>query len=382
MSSLEERPYNEDDLKVNKPALIKMVQRQQSKWPTAKFNSFKATVADITAALLDPNNGFTTNKPLITSPHPAKHARNKSVPVEQPDIIADSETEVRIVRIYLEDGRFRELQKTVAVLSLPVFDENCAPGYFRVLSKDVVSALQQSNSSLEIPPGKSSFLSDCVHPSSDEFEPRFRWHQNFYSRCRRGRLEDTHHGDFIHEMKFDPAVLEIPESLRIKLFVDNLAVAALTPKTEDTSTAAVIPLGVPSTSTGIVSDVGPAVVESAALRFLRGKLAERDGYQSFAAHRGRTVSNPDIVQDWQFAVNFKRDYKKIKTPVKIGLPDIQTALGIQSTWLTNAQAATGIIGTYGKVKEVAEALEREDDPPKGSIALVNFLTEWKKNHPA
>jgi hypothetical protein len=64
------------------------------------------------------------------------------------------------------------------------------------------------------------------------------------------------------------------------------------------------------------------------------------------------------------------------------LRDIQTALGIQSTWLTNAQTAIDIIGTYGKIREVVETLKREEDPPKGSISLLSFLTEWKKNHPA
>jgi hypothetical protein len=67
---------------VKKPELVKMVQRQQAKWPTSKFIPSKATVANITAVLLDPKNGFTMNKPLITSPHPPKHARDKSVPVE------------------------------------------------------------------------------------------------------------------------------------------------------------------------------------------------------------------------------------------------------------------------------------------------------------
>ncbi|KAJ7844586.1 hypothetical protein B0H14DRAFT_3455444 [Mycena olivaceomarginata] len=370
MSSLGERPYNQDDCNVKKPELVKMVQRQQAKWPTSRFIPSKATVADITAVLLDPKNGFTTNKPLVTSPHPPKHAHDKSVPVETPSqpppasVISaqedqDSETEVRIVRVYLEDGRFSSPQKTVAILSLPIFDNNCAPGSFRVLSKDVVSALQESNT----------------------FNPRFRWYQISIPDSEEDGWKipfvRMYHGQFIDEMKFDPAVLEIPEGLRIKLF---LAVSAFALKAEDT--AAVIAPPAPSKSTEVVSDSGTAAVENAAVQFLRGKLAERDGYKLFAAHRGRTVSNTDIVQDWQFAVDFKRDYNKIKIPVKIVLRDIQTALGIQSTWLTNAQTAIDIIGTYGKIREVAETLKREDDPPKGSIALLSFLTEWKKNHPA
>jgi hypothetical protein len=93
----------------------------------------------------------------------------------------------------------------------------------------------------------------------------------------------------------------------------QLAVSAFTLKAEDTG--AVFPPPAPSTSTEVVSDSGTAAVENAVVQFLRGKLAERDGYKLFAAHRGRTVSNTDIVQDWQFAVDFKRDYNKIKIPM-------------------------------------------------------------------
>ncbi|KAJ7751580.1 hypothetical protein B0H14DRAFT_3513151 [Mycena olivaceomarginata] len=357
---------------VKKPELVRMVQRQQAKWPTSRFIPSKATVADITAVLLDPKNGFTTNKPLITSPHPPKHARDKSVPVETPSqpppasVISaqedqDSETEVHIVRVYLEDGRFNSPQKTVAKLSLPIFDNNCAPGSFRVLSKDVVSALQESNSSLEIPPDSGGIKISIPDSEEDGWKIPF---------------VRMYHGQFIDEMKFDPAGLRDSRGFTHQA----LAVSAFALKAEDT--AAVIAPPAPSTSTEVVSDSGTAAVENAAVQFLRGKLAEWDGYKLFAAHRGRTVSNTDIVQDWQFAVDFKRDYNKIKIPVKIVLRDIQTTLGIQSTWLTNAQTAINIIGTYGKIREVAETLKHEDDPPKGSIALLSFLTEWKKNHPA
>ncbi|KAJ7806066.1 hypothetical protein B0H14DRAFT_2610689 [Mycena olivaceomarginata] len=234
-----------------------MVQCQQAKWPTSRFIPSKATVADITVVLLDPKNGFTTNKPLITSPHLPSTPRDKSVLVETPSqpppasVISaqedqDSETEVRIVRVYLEDGRFSSPQKTVAILSLPIFDNNCAPGSFRVLSKDLVSALQESNSSLDIPPDSGGIKISI--PDSEEDGWKIP-------------LVCMYHGQFIDEMKFDPAVLEIPEGLSIKLFVDNarwnplnssLAVSAFALKAEDT--AAVIMPPAPSTSTEVVSD--------------------------------------------------------------------------------------------------------------------------------
>ncbi|KAJ7806935.1 hypothetical protein B0H14DRAFT_3146537 [Mycena olivaceomarginata] len=379
MASTGERPYTKDDLNVRRADLVRMVQRQLSKWPPkSKFSQSKATIAEMTAMLLDPNNGFTTNKPLIISPHPPKGSRSKSVPAATPEEPPshppisparepeNMDLELPIVRVYIEDCRFSLPQKTVALLSLPVLDRiNCAPGGFHVLSKNLVSALQESNSSIEILPD-SGGVKISIPDSEDE-----DWKIPFVR---------MHHGQFVDEMKFDPSTLEIQESLHIKLFVENLAISALVLKAE--AAPVVIPGARPSTSTEPVLDTGPAVPENAALQFLRGRLATRDGYAAFTSHRGRTVPNPDIVQDWQFAVDFKRDYNKLKTPTNIKTSDIQTALGIQSTWLTNAQTAIAIIGTYSKVTEVSAMLALVEDPPKGSIALLNFLVDWKKNHPA
>ncbi|KAJ7939343.1 hypothetical protein B0H13DRAFT_1850648 [Mycena leptocephala] len=56
-----------------KSDLSKLVQRQISKWPRQKkFQPTKATIPQIKAVRLDPTNGFTTNKPPVASPHPAK----------------------------------------------------------------------------------------------------------------------------------------------------------------------------------------------------------------------------------------------------------------------------------------------------------------------
>jgi hypothetical protein len=88
-----------------------------------------------------------------------------------------------IVRVYIEDCRFSLPQKTVALLSLPVLDRiNCAPGGFHVLSKNLVSALQESNSSIEILPGKNPSL--LIRRSDNRlprFVYRFRWCKNIDS---------------------------------------------------------------------------------------------------------------------------------------------------------------------------------------------------------
>lgn len=136
-----------------------------------------------------------------------------------------------------------------------------------------------------------------------------------------------------------------------------------------------------------------------AVDYLRGKLAGRDGYLMFVAHRSHVLANPDMVKDWQFAVDFTREYDKQRSPEvnssihvyrayspnslpqKITKASIQKALGIGSSWMGLAQTGVEIIGTHGHEKEVKEVLERTDNPPAGATALLDFLVELRKNHP-
>ncbi|KAJ7720339.1 hypothetical protein B0H16DRAFT_1738875 [Mycena metata] len=361
MSSTGERPYNDDDVNVTKPSLVRMVQRQQSKWPEQKFSPSRVDVKKLKETLLDPKNGFTTNEPLISSKLPPKTHHHDSAPPKQPPANspepeipnllvppANPDTEVERVRVYIEDSRFYPVQKTVALLSLSV--HVILTSYLVLLTHFAVD---------------SSGIKISVPDSEDGWKIPFV------------RMV---HGQFVEEMNFDPAALEITDNKRIHLFIDNVGITHPAPKAEET--AVVLPAAGSSSSTNTVShSTSTTAREDPAVTFLREKLSTRDGHQSFVAHRGRAVSNPEIVKDWQFSVNFKRDYNKTKVPMKIKLNHIQTALGIQSTWLTNAQTAVDIIATYSKVTEVEETLNRVDDPPKGSIALLNFLTEWKKQHP-
>ncbi|KAJ7135164.1 hypothetical protein C8R46DRAFT_1048094 [Mycena filopes] len=364
MSSNEERPYNQHDLNaVKRPELVKMVQRQLSKWPEPKFNQSKATVAQMSQALLDPKNGFTTNVPLIISPHPPKGASSRPVatPERQPSLSpvpqGGIDVELHTVRVYIEDCRFSSPKKDVALLSLPVLDRtNCAPGGFRILSRDLISTFQKSNCSIEIVPDSGGIKVSIPDSEEDGWKIPFV------------RMQ---HGEFVDEMKFDPDIIDVPATLRVRLFIDNLALSTFTLKSEEA--AAIVPAAAAGPSTVVVdgSGAGVAVAEDPALAF--------SPWQTCIARR---LSRLHIVHDWQFAVDFKRDFNKQKVPVKVKLTDIQTALGIQSTWLANAQTAIDIIGTYKKVAEVTAQLALVEDPPQGSSVLLNFLTEWKKNHPA
>ncbi|KAJ7213566.1 hypothetical protein GGX14DRAFT_563884 [Mycena pura] len=398
MSSRGERPYTDADLTGNKTALIKLVKRQEHKWPGKKFHPSKASVSEIKTNLLDPTYGFTTNKPPVIALHPPKSNRLGSVqhetaqtsdtdpldvednirsiglaavteiiPVQNP-LPVGSNVELLNVRVYVEDHRFDPVQKTVAIFSVPVLDRNnCTLESVQILGREVILGLQKSNNAIEIPSTGSGIVRISFADPEEE-----GWKIPFVR---------VHHGEDLMAATFNPEALECSEGGRLKLFIDNLSIPTSTIKTEvEASKPPAIPDPAPSTSTEaslteLEDNTDPAV------KFLREKLQIREGYQSFAANRGRVLSNPEAVRGWQFAVDFTKDYHKVKTPVKINKPSIQSALGIGSTWLSNAHTAIEIIGKYGEVAEVADVLQRVDDPATGATALYNFLTEWKQDHP-
>ncbi|KAJ7931865.1 hypothetical protein B0H13DRAFT_1857518 [Mycena leptocephala] len=270
-----ERPYAEAALIYfgtgNKNELIKLVQRQISKWPGPKKSQpTRGTIPRIKAALLDPTYGFSTKKPPVASPHPPKSG----------------------------SGRGPTTSVVPETIATPPLDTPA-----------------------------------------------------------------------VNDMRFDPEALKIAETGRIKLFVENLGLVTSTLETEANSLAT--PSDGPSVSKPVVSNAGthkPEETDSPVVKYLRERLATRDGYETFAAYRGHERL-------------FARDYYKAKAPEKINKEAISAALGIGTTWLSNAHTAVSIIGTYGQVPDVAEVLARVDNSLAGATALFNFLTEWKKNHP-
>ncbi|KAJ7189647.1 hypothetical protein GGX14DRAFT_608718 [Mycena pura] len=381
MSHQSERPYTEQDLVGNKNYLIKLVQRQQARWPGDKFQPSKVTVANLKSALLDPIYGFTTNKPPVTSPHPSKSDSRSSVnlggsqtviinnpqspdPIEFVHAPSLGAMEFVSVRAYIEDCRFNPAQRTQARLSIPLLDrKGSSLGSFRVHSSQLFAALQRGNSAIEVLAGSGVVRVSFADPEEEDWKIPF---------------VRVHHGQPIDELDFSPDVLELPENGCIKLFVDSTGILATTVVKSE-----VVPLPGSHDGPSTVSraEAGAEEITDPAVKYLREKLATRDGYEAFAARRGHVRSNPDAVLDWQFAVDFTRDYNRIKSPVKVSKDTICRALGIGSSWPVNAHTATGIIGTYGKVQEVEEMLMRIDDPLPGATALLGFLVEWKKDHP-
>ncbi|KAJ7930681.1 hypothetical protein B0H13DRAFT_1858494 [Mycena leptocephala] len=368
MSTPGERPYQEDDLTGNKDSLVKLVQRQIAKWPgPGKFQPTKTKVALIKSTLLDPTYGFTTNRPPVIFLHPSKGTGGTATPgmhrdnTEEPPVENSPPSppheenpaplEFLSVRIYVEDSRVVPTRRTVAMLSLPVL--NRTDGAIHVYARDIIAALQRSNGAIEIPSTGSGLVMISFPDPEDE-----EWRIPFV------RIPHGHTGDIAN---FSPDVLEIPQDLRLKLNVDNVS-SSLPAVVNSAVSPDSVTTSIPGSSTS-VQPAAPLEEEptSPVVTFLREKLATRAGYLSFAANRNRVLSNPVIVSDWQFA--------------KVNKEAIRKALGVGSTWLSQAHTAVDIISKYGAVTEVADTLKLVENPPSGSIVLYNFLKDWRDNHP-
>ncbi|KAK7000829.1 hypothetical protein R3P38DRAFT_2796653 [Favolaschia claudopus] len=187
----------------------------------------------------------------------------------------EESTEFTTVRVYIEDTRVIPSQKTVALLSLPI-------------------SRRENNSVHVLGPG----VVRLSFPDPEDKE----WKVPFI------RIPHAPNSVAI----CDPETIEIPND-RFKLYVDNVSLSL---------TGNAMHLSMPSSSASIVpsdtQDTRQTPDEQSSdpvVKFLREKLAARQGYTSFVANRGHTMSNPVIVADWRFAVEFSKAYKATKTPV-------------------------------------------------------------------
>ncbi|KAJ7861165.1 hypothetical protein B0H13DRAFT_2282513 [Mycena leptocephala] len=297
MSTLGERPYIETDLAGNKKSLVKLVQRQLSKGPgPGKFQPSKVTVAQLKLALLDPHYGFTTNQPPVTSVHAPKSISHGSGPTgglqttsnapANPTALRPSTppasknpgpVELVTTRIYVGDCRFSPSQKTVAMVSLPVLDrENCAPGFIRVLGKDIISALQESHAAIEIPATGSGTVKVSFPDPDDE-----EWKIPFV------RLPCGQVSEFLD---FNPEALEIMEGgRRLKLFIEYVEPSFSAIKNE-AETSSINPHPGPLELTQLV---GPGEPENPAIQFLREKLATR--YRGTTGHQRHLIHHTAVL---------------------------------------------------------------------------------------
>ncbi|KAK7027697.1 hypothetical protein R3P38DRAFT_3190768 [Favolaschia claudopus] len=383
MSPHPERPYTVDDLTVNKKALVKFVERQIGKWPSSekKFSSSKHTVSDIRRVLLDPGNGFTTNLPPVSSPHPPKQGGgSQTEPQEHGSIAPPSPpppphnganeascyhfaVSVINLRVYIEDIRISPAQRTVAILSLNVSrKENGSPVVF---GRDFLAALQKSNGAIEIPStGPGSVRLSFPDPEDNEWKVPF--------------IRITHGPTLV--ATFDPETIEIAQDYRFKLQIDNVPFASNQSNASVSSdlapTAEALQGEVSATSELHSTPANSNPETDLAVQFLRKELATRDGYSSFADNRGKFMSNAVIAADWRFAVDFTKQYNRIKSPVKINKESIYTALGVGSTWLSQAHKATQLIDKHKA--DAAVTTELAKDEVTGSGALYEFLVNYDK----
>ncbi|KAG2147538.1 hypothetical protein DEU56DRAFT_784484, partial [Suillus clintonianus] len=99
-----------------------------------------------------------------------------------------------------------------------------------------------------------------------------------------------------------------------------------------------------------------------AAAWLADRVQEEPGYAAFKSGQHHVQSNAAVVASWQFAVRFCERYSQKPCPgepsdrrsqsivrgPRIKKKEVQDALGVGSTWMTEAQQAVRILRQYGE----------------------------------
>ncbi|KAH7904164.1 hypothetical protein BJ138DRAFT_1131082 [Hygrophoropsis aurantiaca] len=349
-----EVPYDEADLgKLKKQDLVAIVRHQLAKWPTdasGKFNESKTTISAIKMVLLDPTHGFTKAVAVSAPPQPLAAASSTSnertqsqldtnveplseaatgvpaVPLSGHRIsrharcrlkrryyMPSAHEEVHSMRLYIDDMRQKgEIFRTATNLKIAVVDRrDCGPDEWHANTHDLLRKLQQTAAALTGPVRLS--YPDKLYPQ--------------YNVC----FLKTQPGEAIKEAEPDTELLVIPDSDAFQLIVEQAGGGF-----GDTLVAA-------SGSTAIVD---------AQVEWLAERAKEQAGYGAFKNGQHRVQCNADIVASWRFAADFCEQYNKKSIShigsVAITKNVIQKALGVGSTWFSEAENALRIIRIYGE----------------------------------
>lgn len=110
----------------------------------------------------------------------------------------------------------------------------------------------------------------------------------------------------------------------------------------------------------------PAVSESAqavppVIQWLMEAAEMREGHTAFKQGQHHMQTNADVVASWWFAVSFSERYsrtvsplasqvhgRKRKRPTLIQKSEVQRALGVGATWMSEATQAVALLRKYGE----------------------------------
>ena len=112
-----------------------------------------------------------------------------------------------------------------------------------------------------------------------------------------------------------------------------------------------------SSGMAVVSESAPVPV---VIRWLMEAAEMRDGYMAFKQGQHHVQTNADVVTSWWFAVLFSERYSRTVSPVQvhdghqrkrpklIKKSEVQRALGVGATWMSEAAQAVALLRKYGE----------------------------------
>ncbi|KAJ7060173.1 hypothetical protein C8F01DRAFT_1254303 [Mycena amicta] len=128
------------------------------------------------------------------------------------------------------------------------------------------------------------------------------------------------------------------------------------------------------------------------MTWLKRKAEASEGYEEFARHHNKQLSNLQRVEYWKFAADFSHRYYKAPWPAdvprsgssKIQRPAIASALGMGLTALNQAINLARILDVFyfgaQRSEDVARMVEDKEQVGAADV-LVDFLTGWAQSHP-
>jgi hypothetical protein len=152
----------------------------------------------------------------------------------------------------------------------------------------------------------------------------------------------------------------------------------------------------PQPAPGPSSATAPPVAGvSPTVQWLITEAAKDARYASFKAGRHHVLTNPGVVSSWQFAVEFSKKHSGMPSPVaqptvggrgrkrppRIKKSEVQQALGIGSSWMSDAHRAMtlrwkfGEGGTSPRQDVIRVCTSTAEDDRMGARALLGYLAE-------
>ncbi|TFK67441.1 hypothetical protein BDN72DRAFT_843038 [Pluteus cervinus] len=435
-----EVPYTDKELKAlpNKNSLYECITRQRDRWPKdIPLNLSKTKRSEMESALLNPKNGFTktvSHPTRVSSLGPAtgpdKDCTDGQVTGEgSPEVNDESHDKVvtnfvsnpghelpaenpkQKICVFLQDHRFGLTRKVVIHMDLNVSHINGGTGETRldcVRTRDVLPYLSKS---------------PILNLNSQNVKIAYSYPENpeYMEYLFVGSMEKR---DFEDSDTLQPVVnlpKDMPFTLHLELVGPEMIQIGGQSETPLTP-GSVKPLEIARSRTATTSSAQGSAPSAQLDRvhakhdlvvWLKGQLKTRVGYDEFKKSHHRTLSNPDAIWAWTFAVQFYDQYhnkrysgdaenveeveemasepkdtkgkKKASTKVvgvKITKTAIEDALEVGPTWFTEAQTVDRLVKIFGQGGRhedpaVVERLASTVDSA-GRVALYEFLCETEK----